>query len=61
VINVESNYQPAARSAAGAVGLMQLMPDTANRYNVKNRLDPKQISWAARAICATCSIFSKTT
>jgi len=42
VISVESGYNPSARSHAGAVGLMQLMPGTAERYGVKNRLDPAQ-------------------
>ncbi|MEO8143760.1 MAG: lytic transglycosylase domain-containing protein [Betaproteobacteria bacterium] len=42
VISVESGYNPSARSSAGAVGLMQLMPATAKRYGVKNRLDPAQ-------------------
>jgi soluble lytic murein transglycosylase-like protein len=42
VISVESGYNPSARSRAGAVGLMQLMPGTAQRYGVNNRLDPGQ-------------------
>ena len=42
VIAVESGYNSSARSGAGAVGLMQLMPGTAKRYGVKNRLDPAQ-------------------
>jgi len=42
VISVESAYNPSARSHAGAVGLMQLMPETAKRYGVTDRLDPAQ-------------------
>ena len=42
VISVESGYNPRARSHAGAVGLMQLMPQTAKRYGVTDRLDPQQ-------------------
>lgn len=32
---IESEYTPSGRSYAGAVGLWQLMPDTANDYGVK--------------------------
>lgn len=42
VISVESGYNPSARSHAGAVGLMQLMPQTAERYGVTDRFDPAQ-------------------
>ncbi len=40
VIAVESAYDPNAISRAGAVGLMQLMPETAKRYGVVNRRNP---------------------
>ena len=36
----ESRFKPDARSWAGAVGLLQLMPATARQYGVKNPLDP---------------------
>lgn len=42
VIKSESNYKAAARSPAGAVGLMQLSAHVAKRYEVKDRLDPLQ-------------------
>lgn len=42
VIAVESNYDPNAVSHRGAVGLMQLMPTTAERYGVTDLTDPAQ-------------------
>lgn len=42
VIRTESLFDPHAESDAGASGLMQLMPATAERFRVDDRLDPEQ-------------------
>jgi soluble lytic murein transglycosylase-like protein len=41
VIQVESAYRQTARSRKGAMGLMQLMPETARQYGVKDPYDPE--------------------
>jgi soluble lytic murein transglycosylase-like protein len=42
VVQAESAYDPDAYSTAGAVGLMQLMPATAERYGVGNSWNPRE-------------------
>ena len=42
VIRAESGYNALAVSAKGAIGLMQLIPATAQRYGVTNLNDPTQ-------------------
>jgi soluble lytic murein transglycosylase-like protein len=42
VISTESAWNPRAISSKGAVGLMQLIPETAQRFGVGNSFDPAQ-------------------
>jgi hypothetical protein len=42
IIRAESNFDPNARSAKNAQGLMQLVPETSARFNVKKPFDPVQ-------------------
>ena len=42
VIGIESAGKPAALSSAGALGLMQLIPATAERFGVSDSTDPAQ-------------------
>jgi soluble lytic murein transglycosylase-like protein len=42
VINQESSGRPCALSASGAQGLMQLMPATAEEFDVDDPFDPRQ-------------------
>ena len=42
VVQAESSFEPSALSRAGAMGLMQLMPDTAEAFGVVNAFDPRE-------------------
>ncbi|MCU0898186.1 MAG: transglycosylase SLT domain-containing protein [Burkholderiales bacterium] len=40
IARAESNFEPSARSPKNALGVMQLIPETAARFNVRNVYDP---------------------
>jgi hypothetical protein len=62
VVFVESSYDPEAVSAQGALGLMQLMPETARRYGVKNPSDPAQnVEGGVRVLKELLALFDQDT
>lgn len=59
VILAESGYNPMAVSRAGAQGLMQLIPATAQRYGVTDSFNPQQnISGGARYLKDLLEMFN---
>ena len=58
VMLIESAFNPAAISKKGARGLMQLMPDTASQYGVRNSFDPAEnISGGVRHLAYLLGLF----
>lgn len=48
----ESRFRIQAKSGRGAVGLLQMMPRTADKYDVENRFDPEESIRAGSAYLA---------
>ena len=59
IMQTESNFDPRAVSPAGAMGLMQLMPFTAERMMVTDIMDPRQnIMGGARYLRILANLFN---
>jgi len=62
IIRAESAYDSRAISPKGAVGLMQLMPETATQYGVSDRFDPTEnIAGGVKYLKDLCKLFSGNT
>lgn len=60
LISIESRANPRARSPKGAMGLTQLMPETARRYGVRNAYDIRQnINGGARYLRDLLTMFDE--
>ena len=53
IIRTESNFNPALYRQ-NAQGLMQLIPETAERFNVRKPFDPEQNIRGGMAYCVGC-------
>jgi soluble lytic murein transglycosylase-like protein len=62
IIKAESDYDSRALSVKGAAGLMQLMPETAAQYGVRDRFDPEDnIMGGVRYLKDLCKLFNNNT
>lgn len=62
IIKAESNYDSWAVSPKGAAGLMQLMPETAAQYGVKDRFDPEDnIKGGVKYLKDLCRLYGNNT
>ncbi|MBM3284808.1 MAG: lytic transglycosylase domain-containing protein [Candidatus Aminicenantes bacterium] len=62
IIRAESNYNSRAVSPKGAAGLMQLMPETASQYGVKDRFDPEEnIMGGVKYLKDLCRLYNNNT
>jgi soluble lytic murein transglycosylase-like protein len=59
VVDVESRFDPAARSRAGAIGLMQLMPATARELGVNPWIPEQNIEGGVRYLAALMRMFGE--
>jgi soluble lytic murein transglycosylase-like protein len=62
IIKAESNYDSLAISSKGAIGLMQLMPETAAQYGVEDLFDPDDnIKGGVQYLRDLCKLFNNNT
>jgi hypothetical protein len=59
IIGAESAFSPGARSTAGAIGLMQLMPATAQALGVDPRLPEQNIEGGVRYMAGLLRMFGR--
>lgn len=62
IIKAESNYNQWAVSPKGAAGLMQLMPETARQYGVRDRFDAEEnIMGGVKYLKDLCRLYNNNT